>query len=128
MNKKFREVLVSLIILTVLVHTISANNHLQFKNISPFQNQIIYVNGNNTLGPWNGTIKYPYRTIKDGISKATTDCLIFVFKGTYSESFYINKKVKIVGENKTSTIIDGKYFGNIININTGNIKIENFES
>lgn len=126
MNKKIREVLVSLIILTVLVHTISANNHLQFKNTSPFQNQTIYVNDDNTIGPWNGTIKYPYRTIKDGISNATTDCLIFVFNGTYNESFNINKKVKILGENKTSTIIDGKYFGNIININTDNIKIENF--
>jgi len=103
MNKKIREVLVSLIILTVLVHTISANNHLQFKNTSPFQNQTIYVNDDNTIGPWNGTIKYPYRTIKDGISNATTDCLIFVFNGTYNESFNINKKVKILGENKTDT-------------------------
>ena len=39
---------------------------------------IIYVDGNNTAGPWDGTLEHPYQHIQDGVDNASAgDTVLF---------------------------------------------------
>ncbi|MDH7506610.1 MAG: pectinesterase family protein [Candidatus Thermoplasmatota archaeon] len=91
-----------------------------------FTKNIIYVDDNNTNGPWDGSIQHPFQYIHQAINNSTDKDLIYVFSGVYHENFIIDKKLTIVGENKSSTIIDGVYEKNIINITSENVYLENF--
>lgn len=84
---------------------------LQFHAI-PYAN--IYVDDNNTQGPWDGTYEHPYKTISDGIAAASNNDTVFVFSGTYNENLYINKPIDLIGENKYTTIIIGLGGGSVI--------------
>jgi len=68
----------------------------------------IYVDDDNTEGPWNGTLDYPYQYIQDGIDNASSGGTIFVFNGTYYENVIVNKSINLIGEDKNTTIIDGR--------------------
>jgi parallel beta-helix repeat protein len=52
-----------------------------------------------------------YSTIQAAINAASDGDTIFVRNGTYYENLIVNKSVSLVGENKTSTIIDGSKTG-----------------
>ena len=86
----------------------------------------IYVDDDNTLGPWDGTIDHPYQFIQNGIDAADNEDVIFVFNGTYIEQINVTKSVKIVGENKINTIIDGNYSQIVINIISDNVELKSF--
>ena len=43
----------------------------------------IYVNVNNTKGPWDGTIEHPYQYIQDGVDNANQGDTVYVFSGIY---------------------------------------------
>jgi len=87
---------------------------------------IIYVDDDNTAGPWNGTIDYPYQFIQDGIDNANADDTIFVFNGTYFENIMINKKISLTGEQKETTIIDGSNNGKVISVTINQVAIHTF--
>ena len=67
----------------------------------------IYVDDDNSIGPWDGSIQHPYNSITDALNVAANNQPIFVCSGIYKESITINKNVKITGENKNETIIKG---------------------
>jgi len=48
-----------------------------------------------------------FHTIQDAINAADSEDTIFVHSGTYYENVVANKTVSLIGENKTTTIIDG---------------------
>jgi len=77
---------------------------------------IVYVDDDNTAGPWNGTQDHPYLTIQDGVDNAYDGYAVYVKNGTYYENLHIDKTIKLIGENKTNTIIDGQEIDNVINI------------
>jgi parallel beta-helix repeat protein len=68
----------------------------------------IYVDDDNTMGPWDGTIVYPYNTIQWGVDAASPGDTVFVYSGTYYENVAVNKSINLIGENKDKTIIDGQ--------------------
>ena len=89
----------------------------------------IYVDDDNTEGPWDGTQEHPYRYIQDGIDAASNNYDIFVYSGTYYEKIYIDKSVSLVGEDKLSTYIDASNDETsleTISINSNDVKIEEF--
>ncbi len=43
---------------------------------------IIYVDDDNTSGPWDGTVEHPYQYIQDGIDNAVAGDTILVLAGT----------------------------------------------
>jgi len=90
------------------------------------RNETIYVDKNNTAGPWDGTIEHPYQYIKDAIENSTDGDTIFVFNGTYYENVLVNKELILIGQSKKNTIIDGMYNEFIISIINDNVRIENF--
>jgi len=59
----------------------------------------LYVGGS---GPGN------YTTIQDAIKNASNGDTVFVYNGTYYLNIDLFKSIKLIGENKNSTIIDGK--------------------
>ena len=69
----------------------------------------IYVDDDNTEGPWDGTKEHPYRFIQDGLDNCLRGDTIFVFNGTYHESVIIyQENINLIGESKKDTIILSK--------------------
>lgn len=83
---------------------------------------IIYVDCTNIDGPWDGSINYPYQSITDAMEHASVDSTIFVFSGHYEEHLFINKCVKIKGENKNETIL----YGSVIISQTNGVSFSQF--
>lgn len=68
-------------------------------NIFDFENSIkyIYVDCNNTNGPWNGSEEYPYQYIQDAVDNPSffNSTIIYIANGNYNENITINKKSSI---------------------------------
>jgi len=84
---------------------------------------IVYVDDDNTAGPWNGTKEYPYNYIQDAIDHAYEGYTVFVRNGTYYEHVLINKTINLDGENRSKTVIDGTGAGDVITISTDRVRI-----
>jgi parallel beta-helix repeat protein len=83
-----------------------------------YQNTI-YVDDDNTEGPWDGSQEYPFRYIQDAIDLASNGDTVFVYSGFYTEHIHVKKSVNLIGEDKNSTVIDGSKSGDVIYL-TGN--------
>ncbi|RLF41266.1 MAG: hypothetical protein DRN12_03555 [Thermoplasmata archaeon] len=94
--------------------------------ISDETSNTIYVDDDNTSGPWDGSIEHPYQHIQQAIDNASNGDTIFVYNGTYYENIVVNKTINLIGENRNRTIIDGNYTGDAIYIKTDGVKIEGF--
>jgi len=90
----------------------------------PFAN--IYVDDNNTQGPWAGTYEHPYQFIQEGIDNADDGDTVYVFNGTYIENVVVDKGLKLIGENNQSTIIDGDFYDNTIWVSASSVTINGF--
>ena len=86
----------------------------------------IYVNNNNIEGPWDGSIENPYRYISQAIENSSNDYQIYVYGGSYNENLIIDKQLKIIGQDKNNTIINGKFQDSIIKIYSKNVFISGF--
>jgi len=86
---------------------------------------ILHVNYRNTHGPWLGTLEHPYRTINDALHNASDGNTIFIFNGSYNETIIIDKTINIIGEDPSSTIIDGGYNHVIVDITKNNVTLQN---
>jgi len=98
----------------------SSNGQLYLENI-------IYVDDDNTEGPWDGTIEHPYLYIQEGIYHADHGDTVYVFSGTYYNQYaYIDKTINLIGEDKETTMI---YTGStwwIVEIYADNVNVSGF--
>ena len=46
---------------------------------------VIFVDDDNTTGPWDGSPSNPYQYIQDGVDAATDDCIVWIKPGLYQE-------------------------------------------
>lgn len=88
--------------------------------------QTWYVDDDNTQGPWNGSLEHPFQHITDALQNATDNDTIFVFSGVYYEHLTITKPLKILGEQKISTIIDGGGQGTVVDIRSSRTMLSGF--
>ena len=95
----------------------------QTKSMPLMNRDIIYVDDDNTAGPWDGTQAHPYQYIQDGIDNANAGDTIYVFNGTYIENVYINKAVDLVGESKESVFVTSASGSEIIQLKVDYIDI-----
>ncbi|HVQ01531.1 MAG TPA: NosD domain-containing protein, partial [Candidatus Thermoplasmatota archaeon] len=79
----------------------------------------LYVGG---LGPNN------YTTIQEALNAASAGNTVFVYDDSspYHENILISTSVSLIGEEKTTTIIDGMNHGNSINITADNVMVTGF--
>lgn len=95
--------------------------------ISDTATNILYVDDDNTSGPWDGTEDYPFQHIQDGVDAAESGGTVFVCGGFYNEQTFINKTIYIQGESMDSTFIDGTELGRLCSIEeANNVKISGF--
>ncbi len=97
------------------------------KSQSTSRGNTIYVDDDNTEGPWDGSIEHPFQFITDGIKEANPGDTVYVFMGTYhGEYIKIDKPITLEGENKYLTKIDfgSDYYG--LRISSDSVQINNF--
>jgi parallel beta-helix repeat protein len=87
------------------------------KRGSRFDGNILYVGGS---GPNN------YSSIQSAIDDAQTNDTVYVFNGTYYEAVLVDKPLHLIGENKTTTILDGEGTRDIITIVADYVDINGF--
>ncbi len=76
----------------------------------------------------SGAIVVPddYARIQWAIGNASAGDTIYVKAGTYYEHVVVDKAVSLIGEDRSSTIIDGNGTGNVINITANNVNLTGF--
>jgi len=67
-----------------------------------------------------------YPTIQEAINAATPGDTIFVRAGTYYENVVVNKTVSLIGEDKTTTIIDGNAMESVFTVTQDHVNITGF--
>jgi len=65
-------------------------------------------------------------SIQGAINAAENGSIIIVPSGTYHEHVVINKTISLVGENVSTTIIDGSNGGTVVRITVNNVTISGF--
>ena len=126
--KKEIQLMVFLTIFFLLIMPVSGRCiiNLELEHGNKTEYLFIYVDDDNILGPWDGTIDNPFRYIQDAINLTVERETIFVFNGTYKEDVFINKSISLLGENKNSTIIDGCKKESVIYVLEDFVSISNF--
>lgn len=67
-----------------------------------------------------------FNNIQGAISASSAEDRIVVYAGTYNETFIIPHQLNLFGEDRDTTIIDGKNIGDVITINAQNVNISHF--
>ena len=127
MEDKFikKSIAISIIMLFVGAGVASASYGNQLININSLnRGKTLYVGG---IGPGN------YTKIQDAINNASDGDTVFVYSNSspYYENLLMNKSIKLTGENKDTTIIDGKsnnvvyLFGNASKTSISDFTIQN---
>jgi len=92
----------------ILILLLTSTLTLAFNNQQTKANpNTIYVDDDNTTGPWDGTLEHPYQNITAALEHALDNDTIRVNDGTYYENLIVNKTVTLIGDNPENTIIDG---------------------
>ena len=67
-----------------------------------------------------------FPSIQAAIDGAEFGDTLYVRSGHYYEHVLVNKQVKLIGENVTSTIIDGNFTGDVVTVLAKNVEISGF--
>lgn len=122
MKIKTSLLLVIILIISILFFSINIDNCLA----SDIDNSL-FVDIENTDGPWIGTQQYPFQNISDAIDAAGDKIInIYVASGTYNEDIFIYKTINLIGANRSNTIITGIGESNTIYITEGNTYLTGF--
>ncbi|MBU1941701.1 MAG: right-handed parallel beta-helix repeat-containing protein [Candidatus Thermoplasmatota archaeon] len=92
----------------------------------PVMEIVWYVDDDNTLGPWWGTLEFPYQHIQDAIDAGSAQDTIYVFSGLYQETLIVTIPLKILGEDMNQTIIDGEKQPQVVTLAASETILQNF--
>ncbi len=110
---------ISLLFLGILVLTISCftQNGLRVS---------VYGSAFSITGPDGRTVQASFSSIQQAINDAANGSTIEVPSGIYYEHLFINKTINLVGENVSSTIIDGGNNGTVVEVTSDLVRISDF--
>ena len=111
MNERTRSITVVLLVLLSALHAAIA---ILPPNVRA---TTLYVGG---VGPGNHTL------IQDAIDAAFTSDSIYVYSGTYYEHLTIPKRLTLIGEDETTTIIDGGGTSTVVTISDDGVVLTGF--
>lgn len=86
----------------------------------------IYVDNDNTEGPWDGSIEHPFQYIADGIKDSNEGDTIFVSDGTYLENLIIDRAISLLGEEQNMPLINGGITDDTILITASDVSVQGF--
>jgi parallel beta-helix repeat protein len=88
----------------------------------------VEVNASNSYAVHNLNTGLNYTTIQEAIDASETQDghTIFVETGTYYENVVVNKTLSLVGEDSSTTIIDGSGFGHVVIISSDDVDLSGF--
>jgi nitrous oxidase accessory protein NosD len=116
--KKLYVILAFLLCLLPSVHTFAKPNSSR---------GTIYVDDDNTQGPWDGSLEHPYQHIQDAVDNASNGDMVFVSSGNYNENVNVTKSISLIGENKNDTIIKYDKMGEeAVSLYSNNVILSNF--
>lgn len=67
-----------------------------------------------------------YTRIQDAIDNASDGDTVFVYKGTYYENLIVNRQISLIGEDRNSTLIDGRRKSSTVAIYKSGVKLSGF--
>jgi nitrous oxidase accessory protein len=109
--------IVFLLFLTLNPLTSTAIDIQSHVSLSLIYNNILYVGGN---GPGN------YTKIQDALDNASAGDTVFVYHGNYTENILVGTSIQLLGENNSTTIIDGGRQTTVVSIIANNVIIRGF--
>ena len=113
------------IVATTLIPS-ATENIQQDTNIKfDFPDGYIFVDDDNTIGPWDGTWNHPFQLIQDAIDFAQPTQVIYICEGRYNQTVKIQKKITLIGQDRQTTLIDGEFQPIIISIDHADVSIQN---
>jgi len=118
MKKKIVGILICVLLITTVL-PVSGTVMMERTPISTSLGDTLYVGGS---GPGN------YSTIQEAIDDASDGDTVFVYaySSPYYENVIVDKSIKLIGEDRETTIINGSENGNVVNISSDSVKIEGF--
>ena len=90
---------------------------LEVKVIYGDLGKYLYVGGD---GPGN------YSKIQDAVDAAVWGDTVFVYRGTYYENVKLNKKVRLIGEDRDTTTVDGSMKRRVFKITADRVTVSGF--
>jgi len=87
------------------------------------QQSIIYVDGSNSSGPWDGSLDHPFKYIQDGIDMAQDEDMVLIYPGIYDESIRISKSIQLSGLEQNTTIISSSTSAEFLIVDTVNFTV-----
>jgi len=107
MIKKGLAVAVILLFIGMCVPSTAVKELIEKTSPISFDRKTIYVDDDNTEGPWHGTLEHPFKTVQDGYNAAVDGNTVYVFNGFYNEDIKnIEKSIKFIGEDRLNTILE----------------------
>jgi parallel beta-helix repeat protein len=117
--KKERELAV--LIMFLIIAWVPSNGLADITGFSThhLSSTILYVGGS---GPNN------YTSIQEGVDHATNGDTVFVYSisSPYYEHVVVNRTIHLIGENRTTTVIDGSGIGDVVLLRADDIIISGF--
>jgi len=108
---------IMVILLIVSTSFVGVSYNIEKSSNSSLDRKILYVGGS---GPGN------YTSIQDAIDDANNGDTIFVFNGTYFENLNVDKSIRLIGENRDITVIEGGKVDSVVEVIADNVCIEGF--
>jgi parallel beta-helix repeat protein len=106
-----------LLFIGMIISTSTGLDVVEQSNTASSNGNTLYVGGS---GPGN------YTKIQDAIDDASNGDTVFVYNGTYYENLTVDTSINLIGEDKNTTIIDGKKHENVIYVSADLVTIREF--
>lgn len=123
MNKNYKQIVLVLVILSVIV-TVSSVSAVDDHNINITSSDTfeayISPDGDDNFG--DGSEKNPYESIRHAVNYTSDDSTIYLNEGIYTgednRNIILNKTVTLIGKSKETTVIDCESSGRLFNMSS----------